>query len=1608
MTIILLQIKLKSNTLCYGDCYLGYPYHQFIELINDTDLPARYVLLKQDENAKTIYAYGSKSSTGVIRPHSIHQIDFELQVKRLGQIGFPIFIKIIGAEENPLAIDISANGLGPNVSLSTKELNWSKISVLKESPLNLFLKNGSPISAEFSCMTVSDHSVFRIEPSHGLINPGQEVCIKVTAYLDDTIKFADIMKVSVQSDGVHEVQLVAKGTGSTIAFDSNLKLVDFKDVFSNRECTAEFVMVNRGRRTQNLYWQSEEKGRFGAKDNKGEERPSVFEVIPNRYTLRPGGKKHVLIRGFSGNATVCTETMICQATIDKDPNRKVVVESQVKANFINPLLEMSPSELQFISTHLHDGDFEIISKDVTLTNTSALPLHLVFKCPEPYQIDLKSTVSLLNPGDSTILTVNFDPSFHEDRLSRKDSSKLIISYPEHPQRDVIELSSEVSFPNLTFSENVVDFGSIAKDTIRKRFFNMTNTGSLPIHYSWYFLEDSISMKHLGSDEDVSSKSSIFLIDQTFDILPLSGILQPGEVENVEVCFSGFMDGRYFAQAICNVQGGPEYDLSLQGEASSIEYQLDKHSLDFGSHLYQDIFEQDITISNTGLVDFDFSVIIPSGSSLEQKLMISPPWGSVQSMCKQKLVIRFCSGVPESINESILLQIAHYEPVKINVTGTGTFPSMLLGIPRVKDSAFEEIMSTVIKTKKSKNSFDGPPNGVALAGYNNAAVAVNSITAIASTAITSSAVAEESLTVSEEQLEKECGAEAERLFLKEKTLEFLKKMNEDIKSKSNIISKFKFIGSSIIALKASSIKEKKASASSLGSISESSQIVLSKFVCDFGNVIRNISKKKSFKIYNRGHHVISLQLDRSGLTGSGFTIEPDKAKLSPSSSEFLEFQVSFSSKLATDLGVVSVDVPVLVAGGPTMILTLRADITVPDVLPSTREINFGEVICGQRKSVAVQLQNINSVPCDWSFNPADIDAEIIAKQKAKPTVNTAIKKKVGSNIAKDISISPASGTLQPGEKALVFIRYSPSEERKIDANLPIRINLNPKAVMLRLIGSGLHLGVVFEPGTLSIGPILPCSEGVEAKIQAYNPHNYPIEIYSLEFDQLYLEEEQILKHIEAGPDSILYLPPREPGQPLPDYITEAGIKMIKQEKMQGVVDVSGTAPGGTTMVVAATTTAPAVAPATTAHSTIASSANAAHSHAATGHAATSSDDHNRSNLQKTSVVVPSPLSASVSAASGQPFQLADQGATQDPSQYPANIVIHGPPYGGRTTQAKKICKLLGHVYIRIDDVVDSYKAEVPEVQRREVNPPEEDKGVSIPHTTLLPTAVAPPTVVVEYTTSNNTGEQRVQVEAVEGDVAHRLNLTEEAILDIIRARLNKDDCSKNGFVIDGLESKYLSSPMSLVKNVIKQLSKKLVMFHLRLEVQAIHERELKALRSQGDKDAEVFRYKELSEEDYDALPDEEKIAYEAAMIRYKSRMKGLMDKRKNERRQWEEEAASKIGERKVEEDKSGKKKKPNQAPSNQKAANEKSQLVSKDKQDTKPAKGSTSPKLGKKVEKANDKNFEKLLEKGQDKPGDLKVGGAGGPGDRMADSDDSSSRMMLLEMIDAFFSDSTFR
>ena len=84
----------------------------------------------------------------------------------------------------------------------------------------------------------------------------------------------------------------------------------------------------------------------------------------------------------------------------------------------------------------------------------------------------------------------------------------------------------------------------------------------------------------------------------------------------------------------------------------------------------------------------------------------------------------------------------------------------------------------------------------------------------------------------------------------------------------------------------------------------------------------------------------------------------------------------------------------------------------------------------------------------------------------------------------------------------------SFQKSYRRRLKINICQSSQHLQLQVSGQGLEPQLEFSPPVLELGPVLPYSHGAEGTVVVKNPCEFPIEFYSLEFDQQYLEEEQV--------------------------------------------------------------------------------------------------------------------------------------------------------------------------------------------------------------------------------------------------------------------------------------------------------------------------------------------------------------------------------------------------------------------------------------------------------------------------------------------------------------------
>ncbi|XP_075289597.1 hydrocephalus-inducing protein homolog isoform X3 [Opisthocomus hoazin] len=1148
-------LRVLNPVVTFGRCFLKFPCRQMLTLVNDSDLPGCYGLLPQEQTEGAAVRYSSPEPCGIIEPRSSVQVPVTLEAQVTGEQDTIVHVVVLGSEGSPLKIHLVSIGEGPVVYVHPSKINFGSIQVLQDASQTLHLSNQTVTPASFRAEMAGKRSRWRIEPSRGVIPPESEVSVTVIANLDDTEKFKDEVTVFIENSHSYVVPVRAVGIGTTIVIDRPFAPeLNLGTRFSLDPCCYRFRITNKGRRTHLLYWTTEGFAPFRQRDrlpaisnSKGKDscqspKPAcpVFQLRPPRMELMPGKMMEMVLEGSSSTPQVVTERLLCHAMVGSEARKRQIMQVDVTCEFIDPLLQMSSREITFRVEKQPSDVLTLQYKPLSLKNICSLPVSVVLALEQPFVIcdaaqqPLSADVQpvKLEVGAELHLSIRFNPAYEEDLSGRVAEKALKIRFLEHPHEEQVTIRGEVYFPNLRFETMALDFGCILNDTEDMRYVKMTNCSPLPVQYQWFFLtgsqirfsppapkfftkpqapkeegaqsEHSVSAEGSSSDGGAEEPAKALgaagdparepaddsLEAQVFDILPLFGVLQPGESQRVAFIFFGHTNIVAHVTALCRVEGGPTYEIALSGEASLIHYRLDVTEIDCGLQLFNEVTEAEVTLQNSGKMGFTYVVLDASAAAADGPLpgvpLVVPSTGYIGPGKEQVLKVCYLPGMPGVFCRTFRLQVGHLEPAEISLKGEGSFPRICLDLPR--NIKGKEKYEKILKEVKEKLEDDGHRGEAVVLGE----------------AAATEPPTDDSGTVLDTRLQ----MQMEQMLLEEHALEQQKALASGHPEDTAFDQRARWR-----LLKAE----------------------LPEYILDFGYIILGSIQTHIVKVTNTGQFPVSFHANTRVLRGTGFHVELDRVKHLPCC-ETKTFEVRFDPQSANlPLGEVDVLLPIKVARGPTFCVRLRANVAVPSLCLSKDSLEFSAVQCGQCREETIQLHNQLQIPCKWFITvnepvkkvdkhlPASVRREPLRELKTKPC---------------DFEVLPSAGALGPGQRCNVRVRFTPTEQRSYRSKLRINIRQSSQHLQLQVSGRGLEPQLEFTPAVLELGPLLPHSRGAEGTVVVKNPCEFPIEFYSLEFDQQYLAEEEMLRMLkDYDCHKTLLLPPRAPGEKLPPEVLE---------------------------------------------------------------------------------------------------------------------------------------------------------------------------------------------------------------------------------------------------------------------------------------------------------------------------------------------------------------------------------------------------------------------------------------------------------------------------------------
>jgi hypothetical protein len=109
--------------------------------------------------------------------------------------------------------------------------------------------------------------------------------------------------------------------------------------------------------------------------------------------------------------------------------------------------------------------------------------------------------------------------------------------------------------------------------------------------------------------------------------------------------------------------------------------LSTTELDYGEIPFNESSSKEFFIENIGKVPFEFNINL-STVSRPGIIECSHMTGKVIAGERFKVIVKFFPGVPDNINEMLLVECGHFPAVRFKLKAVGIYPGLLLSLPRV--------------------------------------------------------------------------------------------------------------------------------------------------------------------------------------------------------------------------------------------------------------------------------------------------------------------------------------------------------------------------------------------------------------------------------------------------------------------------------------------------------------------------------------------------------------------------------------------------------------------------------------------------------------------------------------------------------------------------------------------------------------------------------------------------------------------------------------------------------------------------------------------------------------------------------------------------------------
>nr|XP_054509112.1 hydrocephalus-inducing protein-like [Agelaius phoeniceus] len=510
-----------------------------------------------------------------------------------------------------------------NIGLSTDSVEVDKTFITMSSHRTLFIENRSNITAHFQWKAfpseeeeneekrsmvqekmakvredpmLFSHDIFVIEPMEGEIGPNCSAEIKVTFKPLEALEYGSVAYCSISGrESRLPLQLRGQGQGPLVELSS--QTLNLGNVFVNTPHVCEVKLMNQGALDAPFT-------RIPSGSNVG----LCFKFAPEEGIIAAGGSQSVQI-SFSATVLGSFEEEF-QFSVAGSPRPAILT---IKGSVTGPNLHFDLPELDF-------GDISFgfpYTRRCRLTNSSPVPLTFQLRMsddgtqPAVDSVDqirrdtdpawrkgihfyVEPREFTMNPSQGTIL-----PQGHQDIEVTLCSNTVMEFYRrmlvdlEGIGRGVATLiiTARCLVPELQVSPQVLLYDECHLKVPYERKLIIRNPSHLPGCYGLIPQPQStaeipvvVEVQALGTHR-TNVVIGVFGDERNplaFSILPVSGVLQPGESQQVSSTFSGHLSSTCNVPELCHVEGGPSYEVLVPGEVSRVSSSLSPRWINCGS------------------------------------------------------------------------------------------------------------------------------------------------------------------------------------------------------------------------------------------------------------------------------------------------------------------------------------------------------------------------------------------------------------------------------------------------------------------------------------------------------------------------------------------------------------------------------------------------------------------------------------------------------------------------------------------------------------------------------------------------------------------------------------------------------------------------------------------------------------------------------------------------------------------------------------------------------------------------------------------------------------------------------------------------------------------